>query len=150
LCYKLFFTKWGYWPHAQPPTRRTRGFSSRFPSYKLVAFQGLRVCIYPVCVEFSLLDGTPTKAETSHLACYWTRFVAIRAYPNTGEPCATYIYGPSLLQDLVIPLGAVRYPISNCYLEEDPTSGPHRSNCGEAKPGREDLRKFCFFFTACC
>jgi hypothetical protein len=46
--------------------------------------------------------------------------------------------GPYLLQDLVI-LGAFKFPVSICDLEEDPISGPHKSNSGEAIPSREDL-----------
>jgi hypothetical protein len=64
-----------------------------------------------------------------------------------------WIKGPRIRQDLVVLLGAVRYPISICYLKKDSISRPHRSNCGGVIHGGKDLLVlciFCFLFTARC
>lgn len=46
-------------------------------------------------------------------------------------------------QNLVVLLGAVRYPIPICYLEGYPISGPQRCNC---RRHHELTNLFCLFF----
>jgi hypothetical protein len=45
-------------------------------------------------------------------------------------------------------LEVAKYPISICYLEEDPISGQNRSDCGETISDWEESREFCYLYTA--